>query len=233
MRIGSPSWIALGILALVATSPGGAAAALKKYNVPGYTVVQQSADASPVLQLSKITGPGYAVIDPVPSDPVLKKLLIVADDSITVDVPDLGGFIFINGTNIEGPTGEFTGTGSAETTIAWGLVTGWTQTGTQWCHSNPSYICGLVGRVNQESTENFLPSTFYDLGTWTFHGTGFTTTPFLYIPFEPPNPGNSQYVFRAPLLTDGSVPALPVLTLGLVAAGLVGMGRIALQRRRQ
>jgi hypothetical protein len=208
----------------------GAQAVLKKYNVQ-FAHISTSNNVSPNPDYNPNQGapPGRAVIDDSGASPVLNKLLIQSDETVTVVVPDLGGFIFVSGKVGRSPSGEFTGTGSTETTIAWGLLTGWTVTGTQWCNASPAFICAMAKRLQQESSDPILLSTFYDMGTWTFHGTGWTGRPYVESTHE--DPGNDQLVLRGVLVQDGTVPAVPVLGLAVLGGSLV-LGSLAALRKR-
>jgi hypothetical protein len=227
--------IALVSVGLIAPSAG---AILKKY-VLRMSQVLSSTNVSPD---PKVT-PGWcvadtpvvvtrcrAVIDDSGASPILTKFLHVRDKTATTLVPALGGFIFTSSRYDEGPRGEFTGTGSTDTTIAWGLLTGWTISGTHWCHSSPAVICVLGDRVPDDSSDPFLESGFYDLGTWTFHGTGFTARPYIFQTFED-QPGNMSYRFSGYEVLGGTIPALPAVGLAVLGGSLVLGGLAALRRR--
>jgi hypothetical protein len=83
--------------------------------------------------------------------------------------------------------------------------------------------------ADEETTEPRYNSEFYDLGTWSFHGTGFTAVPFVGSYFSS-DVGNQTYWVRGFEKRDGTVPALPlvgviVLGLSLVAGGVAASGR--------
>jgi hypothetical protein len=211
----------------------GAGAVLKKY-VVHFTHMSNSTNVSPNPSVSPALGEpaALAVIEDSGPSPVLKRLFIVSDTSITTDVPELGGFIYTSRYQEQGPTGEFTGTGSTDTTIAWGLLTGWTISGSWWCHASPAFVCGLAGgQTDLESQDPGLDSAFYDVGTWTFHGTGWTSRPFLQRTHDEPG-GNDSYWLRGALVTDGTVPALPAMGLAVLGGSLV-LGSLAALRRRK
>jgi hypothetical protein len=166
--------------------------------------------------------------------PVLRKLLLLQENETTSYVPGLSGFIFLSMLSEQGPKKglTFTGTGDTSTTIAWGLVTGWTITGGFWCHSFPSYICSYARGSDLATVEPQFQSPLYDLGTWTFHGTGFTSVPYINQVAGPASMsvGNAQYHIKG-RLSAGLVPALPVLGVALLGASLLFAGA-RLSRKR-
>jgi hypothetical protein len=199
--------------------PSAAPAELKRYDVLR-DVISQVSITSPELELLPHEGPpGVAVLEAGRAAPVLRRLVIVEDDTGTADVPLLGGQIFLSNHWSQGPRGSFTGAGRAETSIAWGIVTGWTATGAFWCNSAPSLVCSLAGGADEETVPVAIESSFYDLGTWTFHGTGFTASPFTER-LEEGGGGNAQWRLRGRVTRGGRVPALPVVGLVLLAGAL-------------
>jgi hypothetical protein len=161
---------------------------------------------------------------------VLKRLILVVELEDTIHVPGLSGFIFLSRHYEEGPRKalSFTGTGGTSTTIAWGLVTGWATTGGTWCHSNPTFICTYAAGKDLATVEPPLYSPFFDLGTWTFHGTGFTSVPYVYLvdPSAQMSTGNAQYQLRG-RLAAGVVSAVPVRGVMLLGASLLVAGAAA------
>ncbi len=85
--------------------------------------------------------------------------------------------------------------------------------------------------MDQASVDPRFNSEFYDLGTWSFHGTGFTASSFISSYFTN-NPGNSSMWVRGFAAQDGTVPALPLLGVALLGGSLVAGGVAALRRRR-
>jgi hypothetical protein len=165
--------------------------------------------------------------------PLLKRLTLVYDFSTTIKI-QASLFFFASQHSEQGPRGStsFTGTGDTATGIAWGLVTGWTITGGFFCHSTIAYYCGFARGVDLATVDPVLQSPFYALGTWTFHGTGFTSVPFVHQVAPPTSMsvGNDRYLLRG-RLTAGIVPALPVLGVGLLGTSLLLAGA-RLSRRR-
>ena len=227
IHIGLAALITFGLTALPAD------AALKKYAVRARTLAHFS-DSSPHV-FNVPTQPGApsskGVIDESGASPVLKKLVMIGVLRLTTIVPSIsGGFIWLNTKSISGPGNNQTGTGSTATSITWGDATGWTITGGSFCQANPSYICSLAKATHETTTDTTLISSHYDIGTWTFHGTGFTATP--YISFTSTSDvGNNQVFLRGLERADGTVPALPLLGLGAVGVSLIAMGFSSRRRR--
>jgi hypothetical protein len=167
-------------------------------------------------------------------NPVLKKLVLTSEVQLTSDLPGLSGFLYLSRIIQESipKKASFTGTGDTDTSIAWGLVTGWTITGGAWCHSFPSYICSFSVGSDLATVDPPLLSPLYDLGTWTFHGTGFTSVPFVH-QIAPPasaSVGNAAYHLKG-RLSAGLVPAIPLLGVALLGASLLFAGA-RLSRKR-
>ena len=218
-------------VAVCALTTAPATAALKKYDMQLVALLQFIA-ASPEVERELGSGnPSLSVIDESAADPVLRKFLIISQNAQTVVLPDLsGGFVFFTVKQLDGPSNNQTGTGSTASSITWGNLSGWTITGGSWCHSVPSYICLLgPGGVGDDTVDPILESTHFDVGTWTFHGTGFRATP--YVAFTTDTAGNSLHIWRGALAQDGTVPALPLVGVGAVGASLIAMGWSALRRR--
>jgi hypothetical protein len=212
-----------------------AGAVLKHYSI-NWTVIGDFNVTNPTLNktINLAKQPeAVAIVDDVAS-PVLKKLQLAQESSTTVNAPGLAGFIFLSRRNVEGPSkgSSFTGTGSTSGTIAWGLVTGWTLTGGFWCHASPTFICTYASGVDLATVDPIFSSAFYDLGTWAFHGTGFTAVPYIWFTPLPVamSIGNAQYQLRG-RLSAGLVPALPVLGVALLGASLLLAGA-RLSRKR-
>jgi hypothetical protein len=234
MRIKYSLPVLAAILSCVA-SPAGAV--LKHYSlswlsISDFNTTNPTPDKYPPGKGGpQSTDPAF-IDDTNNGSPVLRRLLLTNETELTVNVPGLSGFIFLSSIQEQGPKkgSSFTGTGDTSTTIAWGLVTGWTLTGGFYCHSFPSYICTYAGGSDLATVDRTLESPLYDLGTWTFHGTGFTSIPFVHQIASPNSVGNNQYYLRG-RLAGGLVPALPVLGVALLGASLLFAGaRLARER---
>ena len=210
-----------------------AGAILRNYGVRWATISQfNSSSPSPNNYVSGNDGtgdpPANAVVDDTGSgNPVLRKFLLFNETLQTVDVPNLSGFIYLSSITNQGPKKglNFTGTGSTNTSIAWGTITGWTVTGGFWCHSVPSNICTYARGKDLVTGDPAFDSSFYDLGTWNFHHTGFTSIPWVHQKASPAtmSVGNSAYFVRG-RIRGGLVPALPVLGVALLGASLLFAG---------
>ena len=227
--------VSLGVVALAAPV---ATAALKKYDVTRSQLLHYESTSPHVEYQSQYLPGTKATIDESGPNPVLKKLVVVsgAGGGTTVVTPALsGGFIWFNQEATQGPGNNQTGTGSTASSIVWGDVTGWTITGGTFCHAVPSYICSMADAAESDTLDAFLNSTHYDIGTWTFHGTGFVATPFVQrtatsVPWKP---GNLQWFMRGSNAQDGTVPALPLLGIGVVGVSVFAMGVASARRRRE
>jgi hypothetical protein len=225
------------IASLVLSSPAGAV--LKHYNLYWTTISDfNTSNPSPNKYPPGKGGPvstDIGIVDDTNSgSPVLKRLTLTAEVALTSDLPGLAGFLYLSRIIQEGPKkgSSYTGTGDTSTTIAWGLVTGWTITGGAWCHSSPSYICSYSVGKDLATVDPPLLSSFYDLGTWSFHGTGFTSVPWVHQVAPPTSMsiGNAAYTVKG-RLSAGLVPALPVLGVALLGASLLFAGA-RLSRKR-
>ncbi len=244
MRRGT--WLLVLSAALLAVGP--ADAALKKYNLVNVTLTNQS--GTDEQNYNHFFNPfptvgAVALVDATtPGSPKLVKLLDNGNITITVPVPSLTTSIFLSNNDRTGPGvtehlyGQpgpiFTGTGNvnAGATIRWGTVTGWSITGQIWCHSLPAIICTLADRMDKVTTDPPLESEFYDLGTWFFHGTGFTSVPWIDQYFTT-SFGNNQWHLHAGVVRDGTVPAMELLGIGILGLSLATGGAVAIRRKNK
>ena len=248
MRLGTAI---LGSLALVGLLASDADAALKKYRLQRITGVNTS-DVTPAPDaIPRGNSPlgeeseAVALVEDNGNSPLLRKLIDATDRSVTVLVPALVTNIFVSNNLRQGPGAGnkgprpndpnafpvFTGTGSTAATIRWGVVTGWTGSGSFWCNSNPAVVCSLAMGMDEATVDPRINSSFYDLGTWTFHGTGFRATAYINS-YNTNNFGNVTHLQKGFLKRDGTVPALPILGVALLGSSLVAGGVAAIRRRR-
>jgi hypothetical protein len=230
---------------LAVASPAGAV--LKRYGVHWTTISQFNTAVPPINKFppakdGSTAGSVGIVDDSGGGAPSLKRLTLVSDSHVTVETGGpVNALLYLSYHREEGPRRglTFTGTGSTSMAIAWGLVTGWTVTGGFFCHDRQEpYVCtylslGGAGGKDLATVDPLLHSTFYDLGTWTFHGTGFTAVPFVHDQDAFPSTigaGNAQYQLKGRLGT-GLVPAVPVLGVALLGASLLFAGARRSQRR--
>jgi hypothetical protein len=173
---------------------------------------------------------GTALVDATAPNPVLREFRFLADRTTTV----VFGFnsIFVSSLRREFSRAPATGSGatSATSTLRWGTVTGWTVTGSEWCRSSFPVVCTLAGFPQRETVDPQNHSSFYDLGTWSFHGTGFTSQPFIYLDHAD-GVGNSSYRYSGTRGPQVLVPALSLL--GAAGAALALAGAAAVLRSRQ
>jgi hypothetical protein len=197
-------WQRLAVVALaVVLAAGGASAALKKYQIRTTNISASLSDSPPNVRITQLPGPpGIAVIDDTtPGSPVLRRFTEVEDGTNTYPLGLHGYVLFLSTNRTEGPTGEFTGTGSTDATIVWGVVSGWTVTGTYWCNASTAFFCGAVDFAHRESVETFE--------------------------YE----GNYQHVYRGLRVLNGSVPAVPAVGIAAVGASLLAIGLTTIRRR--
>ncbi|MCH2171964.1 hypothetical protein MK489_14355 [Myxococcota bacterium] len=239
-----PTALALAMLlgftvTFINSSP--ADAALKKYEQRRSNVLQ-FLTTSPRAEYRSVPSRGKAIIDDDGTgSPVLKKMLEgtgraygVAPQSSTTLVPSLSaGFIFVKLTYVRGPAGGTVGSGSTSSEIDWATTSGWTVTGGDWCNANPPYICDLARREYQETVSGVLNSLNFDIGTWIFHGTGYTSDTGFILLTSPTSLGNMVQWTRGSLSQDGTVPALPLLGVGTIAVSVVAMGIASVRRRNR
>lgn len=242
--------ITVSALAILATAPSGQAA-IQKFDLTIRTLVQNP-DVSPnpsnggVVAISNNVE--RARIDDSGPNPVLTKLIRGTNQTNTTFVPANAINIFVSSNQVEGPGADvisrggtppsFTGTGStaAGSTIAWGIVTGWSVTGRVFCHSTPGVICTLAQFASDTTADPRNNSAFYDLGTWSFHSTGLISgPPVAFINSYASNGvfGNTSWVFRGFRVNDATVPALPVMVVALLGGSVAVGGIVSIRRRRE
>ncbi len=221
--------VSFGVLAFLTPA---AAAALKKYHVRHRLQLNYS-DTSPRVEFRSAVGPGVALIDDDGSgNPVLKKLLLIdGGNGRTVQVPCLGCKFWFKHTTREGPSPGQQGAGGIASTIDWGTLSDWTLTGGTYCRAVPTYLCGYASALNLGTVDSEVYSDEYDLGTWTFHGTGFTGNGYIYRTAVEGGLGNLLWFLRGAKVKDGTVPALPLLGVGAVAVGVFALGVVSIRRR--
>ena len=150
----------------------------------------------------------------------------------TILIPQLtNGFVWVRQSVQEGPSGSQTGTGGTGSAITWGKLTGWTITGGGYCHSVPSYICDYAVAEDLATVATDFLSNNYDIGTWTFHGTGFTDNGYIYSTLSQATRNEVDFL-RGAARNDGTVPALPLLGIGAVGVSVFAMGVTSIRRRK-
>jgi hypothetical protein len=121
-----------------------------------------------------------------------------------------------SGIGTHGPSGTAPG-GSVE----WGVLSGWQITGTTYCVASPAAVCDENGFAHGVTLTAILPSTTYDLGSWSFDVEGDYEAVSWYVRVTS-NGGlsNSQERLRGAFV-GASLPALPLAGFAALAAGLV------------
>ena len=138
-----------------------------------------------------------------------------------------GAFIFMDTRTTTEIVVPHVGTGDSSPggQITWGVISGWVASSTQVCLSSPTSICNPQCHFGCPGPPFVLPSTSYDLGTWNFDAEGDYEAARFYI-LRTSNGGltNRQRLLRGAFV-GASVPALPLLGIALLAAGLVVIAR--------
>ncbi|MCA9511333.1 MAG: hypothetical protein KC560_11565 [Myxococcales bacterium] len=238
-RSSAARWLALA--SLLALAPLPAAAVVKVYDAtpphgtPGThfgfsTTLCPPISSSPgqVQGQHVVSDTGSGTVTATTMDVVLHQLI----DFDTTSVFGPGSFVFGLSVGTWNPSVPATGTGSTSPggTVQWGVLSGWTNSGTGFCISSPQTICTAGAQVPHGVTTN-LPdanSPTYDLGTWTFDGQGdMVGTSYIYGTFNGGTANNQMLITGA--YVGGGVPALPLAGAAALAVGLLVAG--ARQRR--
>jgi hypothetical protein len=154
-----------------------------------------------------------------------------------------GAFVFIDSRASQQPTTPHlsntsgigahgpSSTAPGETT-EWGILSGWTATGYRFCVSSPAGICNNAGFTHGVTVIPIVNSDTYDLGTWSFDAVGNYQNAAPYV-FSTANGGlqNIRYALRGAFV-GASLPALPLVGFGALAASLAVIGARATTRRR-
>ena len=153
-----------------------------------------------------------------------------------------GAFIFIDskttsngsplvsntsGVGAHGPSGTDPGD-----TAEWGVLSGWSSTGSNFCLSSPVAICNQAGFAHGQTVLPVPPSTTYNLGTWNFDAEGDYAIDTPYVQ-RTSNGGlqNSSYNLRGNFVGD-ALPALPLLGFGALALSLAVIGGRSLMGKK-
>ncbi len=238
----------LASLAVLAGFAAPVGAALQRFRLHRTSIVHGlsgpgSSDQDPVCKVSVqatssrvdacagetlLEGPGPVA--------VMRRFDFTSDATGTLPIPFFNGFLFLSQRSTLAPSTPATGSGStnASGTLRWGTLSGWTATASAWCNSRsmPAMnFCGSAGLMFQETVDPPPGSSFYDLGTWTFHGSGFTSVPFVS-GYLPSGSGNVMLRYRGALAAAITVPTMPVAGVGALGALLLGAAASVFARRR-
>jgi len=146
-----------------------------------------------------------------------------------------GAFVFNAPTTTTSPTPGQTGTGSTAAgtgSITWGVISGWTNTGFQFCISSPTTVCNSTSTPHGVTTEaDDVPSSTYDLGTWSFDAEGnYEASPLIGSTLSG-GTSNIVLLYRGRLVGP-ALPALPLLGMGALGLALLSLGaRSSLQKK--
>lgn len=176
-------------------------------------------------------GTGTVTLTHVGAD--TKQITDLSGD-ILVPIFGPGAFIFIDGdiqreasgneSNASGEGAHGPSSTAPGSTTEWGVVTGWTATGVQFCISSPVTICNQNGFVHGQTTVYILPSTSYNLGTWNFDASGDMEAETWFL-IRTSNGGlsNNHYRMRG-VFVGAALPALPLIGFGALALSLAIVG---------
>lgn len=195
----------------------------------------------PVQGYKRISDDGLGTV-------TLDELVTVADGDIAFVEGELiplfgpGAFVFFtemntssitaphvsntSGIGAHGPSGTAPGE-SAE----WGIVSGWTSTGVQFCISSPLELCAEGGVLHGATIPASLASNTYNLGTWNFDAVGDMSADWYLVETNNGGLANTQSLLRGSFV-GLSLPALPLIGFGALALALATIGGRALVGRR-
>jgi hypothetical protein len=140
-------------------------------------------------------------------------------DSATTTVATANQLSNTSGIGAHGPSSTAPGQSTE-----WGVVTGWIQTGYQFCLSSPTAICDGANFAHGQTILPVMPSDTYNLGTWNFDAAGDFDADAAYVQ-RTSNGGlqNSSYLMRG-AFQGASLPALPLVGFGALALSLAVIG---------
>jgi hypothetical protein len=235
----------IGIAAMLLAQPGFAD--LRKYDVGGDQSTEFPTNGT-ILRPGTNSGTALIDDDNGGTSPILRSLTVrnafvdTVGGTLTSGIP--GTTVVLDSRTDINPTLPITGqagTGDVGSSISWGALTGWAQTGRLNCVTNcpggcPTGVSSCVPFVGFEGTGPPAPlkgggaSFTFDPFTFTGGGTGFSTPSVETINLT------GGAVTGALLFTGtrvfGSVPAIPLVALGGLGAGLVYLGSRALRRKQ-
>jgi hypothetical protein len=195
------------------------------------------------------TNSGTALIDDDNggTSPVLRSLKMrntfktTVGGTLTSGIP--GTTVDIDSRTDFGPTipvAGKSGVGDVGTSISWGALTGWSQTGRLVCVTNciggcPVGVSSCVASMVSEGTGPPAPLVggTFTFDPFTFSGSGASfSTPSVEIVNLVGGAVTAGYIIAGSRVF-GSVPAIPLAALGGLGAGLVYLGSRALRRRKK
>jgi hypothetical protein len=151
-----------------------------------------------------------------------------------------GAFIFVDNrsttTNVpSGGTAHVSTTGSGTApgeTAVWGIVSGWSISGSRYCISSPVSICNQNVGAHGTTLPSMITSGTFNLGTWAFDAVGDYEATEVYIG-RTSNGGltNTQALLRG-AYTGSALPALPLIGFGALALSLAVIGARSLMGKK-
>ena len=241
----------ISLLVLAMIHLGGSASAVTKFydstgnnGLPGDRILYSS-DRCPPIQTTEGSEEGWAVLEDDEAGSVSLDLKLtgrtIADltQGELIPVFGPGAFIFIddNTTNTNVPPGGSvhaglagSGTDPGEAAV-WGIVSGWSLTGSSFCVSSPISICNNAGFAHGQTISRTLTSGTFNLGTWSFDAEGDDqASPYITVTS---NGGltNNQALLRG-AFTGSALPALPLVGAGALALSLAVIGGRSLMGRK-
>lgn len=162
----------------------------------------------------------------------------VVGGTVTSAVP--GTTVSLNSRTVASPAPGQTGTGSTTTTILWGGLTGWTQTGRLNCTTNlpgggtpPPSSCVLFVGFEGTGPPAPLKSSTFNTDPWTFTVTTGERFDAPSVEFVELGGGavEANIQIRGGLLPDNPVPALPLIGVAGLGAALLYLGARAIRSR--
>ena len=241
--------ILLMVLALLHLA-GSASAVTKFYDstanngLPGDQILYSSTQCPPV-QTTEGSEEGWAVLEDDEAGSVSLDVKLTGRTIADLTKGELtnafgpGAFIFIddNTTNTNVPPGGSvhaslpgSGTDPGEAAI-WGIVSGWSLTGTSFCISSPVSICNNATFAHGQTINRMQHSATYNLGTWSFDAEGdYQASPYINVTA---NGGltNNQALLRG-AFTGSALPALPLVGAGALALSLAVIGGRSLMGKK-
>ncbi|MEE3332361.1 MAG: hypothetical protein VX246_15950 [Myxococcota bacterium] len=159
-----------------------------------------------------------------------------------IQPPDLnavfgpGSFVFVTASASNGNK-SLPAAGSGSTapggSIAWGVISGFTNTGLSFCISSPQTICTGGAMIPHGITGPLGPinSPTYDLGTWSFDAEGDLTASQYINRTNNGGTSNGQRLIRGAYV-GAAVPALPLVGMGALALGFLVAGTRSVMRKK-
>lgn len=132
-----------------------------------------------------------------------------------------------SGVGAHGPSGTAPGE-----TAEWGVVSGFFQTGFQFCISSPVALCNENGFSHGATNFPVLPSSTYDLGTWNFDAVGDMAGENFFIQRTSSGGLSNSGAIQRGAFQGASLPALPLVGFGALALSLALLGARAITGKK-